>query len=142
MAATVTVVATVFGSLVLIAPAAQAAGKPWGTIYTRTSAGNAAAAHGDFANNGNVYATVGANWTDLRSGDGKAYVKVEFFFYKNQKWESAGSSESAHTSTSASGPLSRRLRVDASAARAAIKVCIESIFVDPCSPEAILSFNY
>jgi hypothetical protein len=45
----------------LTAPAAHAPGKPWGTIYTRTSAGNAAATHGDFANNGGVYATVGAN---------------------------------------------------------------------------------
>jgi hypothetical protein len=69
-------------------------------------------------------------------------VKIEFFFYKNQKWESAGTSQTPDTSSSASGPFSRRLKVDASAARATIKVCIKSVFVDPCSPEAIVSFNY
>jgi hypothetical protein len=143
LTASAVVAASLFASTV-VTPAAHAAGKSWGTIYARTAAGNIASAYGDFANNGGVYATVGGNWRDLRPSDGDpAYLEVEFLFYKAGKWESAGSSQSSRTDSSASGPLSRKLRADATAARAAIKVCIDrNNWADLCSPEAIVSFNY
>ncbi|MFJ3842247.1 hypothetical protein [Streptomyces sp. NPDC090054] len=143
LTASVLAAASVAASLV-VAPTAQAAGKSWGPIHARVSAGNVASASGDFANNGGVYATVGANWRDLRAGDGDpVYVEAEFFFLKNGKWESAGSSQTLRTDTSASGSLSRRLRQDAHGARAVIKVCADRTrWADLCSSESVVSFSY
>lgn len=134
---------TVLASTVM-APAAHAAGKKWGPIYAKTDGTSAAAAWGDFANNGGVYATVGANWTDLKYTDGwDAYVEVQFTFWKQGRWQYASTVQSKRTYDTASGPLSARLRSDATAARAVIKVCVDrSARPDVCSPTSIVSFNY
>ena len=104
----------------------------------------------DFANNGGVYATVGANWSDLRSNGHSVFVEVDFYFYEKGGivgqqwgWYKDKSVESSRTSTSASGPLSRRLHAAATAARASIKVC-EDVPAggDHCSAPTIKSFNY
>ncbi|MFF3401474.1 hypothetical protein ACFYW6_23555 [Streptomyces sp. NPDC002659] len=142
LTASAMVAASLLASTV-VAPAANAAGKRWGPIYAKSGHTAIGSADGDFANNGGVYATVGANWRDLRNDGMPTFVRVEFFFLVEGKWESAGSSESARTHTHASGPLSRRLRHEATAARAAIHVCVDrNALPDFCSRDAIVSFNY
>jgi hypothetical protein len=136
-------IATSLLASTVAAPAADAAGTHWGPIYAKSGQTNVASADGDFANNGGVYATVGANWHDLRADGNPVFIRVEFFFLIKGSWESAGDTESSRTTTNASGALSRRLRVDATAARAAIHVCADRAAIpDTCSRDAIVSFNY
>ncbi|MEU7062907.1 hypothetical protein [Streptomyces sp. NPDC046161] len=139
-----TVVAASLLTAVLATAPAEAAGKSWGKLYARDDSGKLARAYGDFANNGGVYATVGANWDDLRRSDhNPVYVEAEFFFLKNGKWESAGTTQTPRTDTSASGSMSRKLRHDAHAARAVIKVCVDRAhWSDICPPQAVVSFSY
>lgn len=142
LAASVVVVASLLASTVT-APAASAVGKRWGTIYAQDGGRNISSADGDFANNGGVYATVGANWRDLYDDGRASYVEVNFSYYVKGKWEGAGQTQSARTTTRASQALSSRLKHDGTAARAVIKVCIDrSRLPDICSRDAVVSFNY
>ncbi|MCM2388302.1 hypothetical protein [Streptomyces albipurpureus] len=144
LAALAVVTASLVTSTLVTTPAAHAASKKWGNIYAQSGSTRLATANGDFANNGNVYATVGGNWWDLRNDNRPTYLKVEFFFKKGGKWRSAGTSKSDPTHEKGNGPISRRLRADATAARANIQVCVRrtSIAPDICSPRATPSFNY
>ncbi|AYG85153.1 hypothetical protein DWB77_07370 [Streptomyces hundungensis] len=143
LTASTLVAASLLTSFLATSPAA-AQGKAWGKLYARNDSGKLARAYGDFANNGGVYATVGANWDDLRRSDhNPVYVEAEFFFLKGGKWESAGTTQTARTDTSDSGSMSRKLRHDAHAARAVIKVCVDRAhWSDVCSPSAVVSFSY
>lgn len=146
----VAVSATALAAVSLAAPAANAAGQHWGTVYAKDSAGNnLASANGDFANNGGVYATVGANWSDLRSNGNSVYVQVDFYFYENGGplgrlgWYKDKTVQSSRTSGSAHGPLSRALHSGAKQARAVIKVCEDiNNHTDVCSSSVIKSFSY
>lgn len=142
LAASVAVVASLLASTVT-APAANAVGKRWGTIYAMDGDRKISSADGDFANNGGVYATVGANWRDLYNDGRASYVEVNFAYYVKGKWESAGKTQSSRTTTHASQALSSRLKHDGTAARAVIKVCVDRNHLpDICSNDAVVSFSY
>ncbi len=152
---TVTVLAaatTVLAATSLLAPVASAAGKPWGTLYAVDRGNKAAAAYGDFANNGGVYATVGANWADMLNDGNAVYVQASFSFWEKStssgQWEWVPDPSSHQTARSSrfkyvNGSLSARLHAGATQARADIKVCEDiNLTTDICSPHAIVSFSY
>lgn len=131
--------------------AANAAGSPWGTIYAVDRGNKAAAAYGDFANNGGVYATVGANYADMLNDGNAVYVQVNFSFWKKDhtgEWNWVPDSKRVQSPRSSrfvyvGVPLSRKLDPSATGVRAHIKVCEDiNNTTDICSPSAIKSFNY
>lgn len=134
----------------LAAPAANAAPVKWGTIHATDGGVNVAAAYGDFANNGGVYATVGANWADMREDGNAVYVQVDFTFYERVLglwgWHDGGSVQSTRSSrfVYVGAPLSVKLHSGATKARASIKVCedIRPGQHDKCSAPTIQTFSY
>jgi hypothetical protein len=140
-------------SAVLITPTASAAGQHWGTISAKDKTGNVLAeANGDFANNGGVYATVGANYRDMRNDDRPVYVEVSFYFWEvpttstEAQWVDAEDTQqtSRYSGGKWSGaPISTRLHPGSDRARAVIKVCEDvPSHTDPCSPDVTVTFNY
>jgi hypothetical protein len=151
LATTVAATAAALVTASLLAPVANAAGKPWGTLYAVDRGNKAAAAYGDFANNGGVYATVGANWADMLNDGNAVYVQADFSFWERNsqgEWDWVPDPSSRQTPRSSrfkyvSGSLSVKLHANATQARAAIKVCEDiNLTTDICSPYAILSFSY
>ncbi|MBB5897815.1 hypothetical protein ACFFS4_27470 [Kutzneria kofuensis] len=150
MATTVAATAAALVTASLAAPAANAAGQHWGTIYVVDRGDKVGAAYGDFANNGGVYATVGANWVDMRNDGNPIYVEVWFSFWEEDtdgKWRWVNDKAVQSTRSSrfkpVGAPLSTRLHSAATQARAEIKVCEDiNLTTDICSAHAILSFSY
>lgn len=131
---------------------AFAAGASWGEITAYDGSVPLAAAKGDFANNGGVYATVGANWRDIANDGHKSYVEVVFYqFYRSptaeypEEWHQTGKVQSErYDGKSWKGtPLSSRLNSLANKARAVIKVCVDIPNKgDKCSAGATMTFNF
>jgi hypothetical protein len=144
--------ATALAAVSLAAPAANAAGKTWGTIYVMDNGVKVGAGYGDFADNGGVYATVGANWVDMRNDGNPIYVEVAFSFWEKDAtgtWDWVPDTTVQSTRSSrfkpVGAPLSTRLQYHSSAnqVRANIKVCEDiKLTTDICSAHAILSFSY
>ncbi|WP_154676337.1 hypothetical protein [Amycolatopsis benzoatilytica] len=134
----------------LLAPEANAAGQHWGTVYVVDRGDKVGAGYGDFANNGGVYATVGANWVDMRNDGNPIYVEAAFSFWKEDvdgkwRWVLGKTVQSARSSRfkPVGDSLSARLDAAATQVRADIKVCEDiDLTTDICSPHAILSFSY
>jgi hypothetical protein len=137
----------------VVAPQAGAATpQKWGTLYAMSDGIKLGAAYGDFANNGGVYATVGANWADMVDNGHPVFVDAQFSFWeKNIKGEwdwvpdPRGDVQSARSSRFkyVGAPLSVRLHSGATQARVEIRVCEDvKHHFDHCSGSAILSFAY
>jgi hypothetical protein len=135
----------------LLAPTqAQAAGQPW-SVQASNGTSIVAKAYGDFANNGGVYATVGANWVDMSNNGNPVYVEVEWQFYvwsPQFGWYWATGGDNSQTARSSrmkyvSGSLSRKLDSGGTKAKAKIKVCEDrNNAKDICSGYQTLIFDY
>lgn len=142
--------AAAVGLVSVAAPVANAATQHWGTIYVYDHGGKVGAGYGYFADNGGVYATVGANWVDMLNDGNAIYVQVDFSFWEKDHtgqwdWVPDKSVQSSRNSRfkPVGGPLSTRLHAGATQARADIKVCEDiSLTTDICSAHAIVSFSY
>lgn len=144
-----TTMATVVAAALLTPTQAQAAGQAW-SVEANNGSTIIAKAYGDFANNGGVYATVGANWVDMANNGNPVYVEVEwqFYVYSGMGWYWATGGDNSQTARSSrmkyvSGSLSRKLPSNGSKAKAKMKVCEDrNNAKDRCSGYKSLTFDY